>query len=33
MDQETWQAAPESLAVREFKAKGKVMVTTLMCPK
>lgn len=33
MSNETWQAAPESLAVREFKAGGKVMVTTLMCPK
>jgi len=33
MSDETWRAAPEYLAVREFKAGGKVMVTTLMCPK
>ena len=33
MDLETWQSAPEHLTVREFKAGGKIMVTTLMCPK
>lgn len=30
---EAWQAAPEHLTVREFKAGGKIMVTTLMCAK
>lgn len=33
MSQELWHAAPEQLTVREFKAGGKIMVTTLMCPK
>jgi hypothetical protein len=28
-----YQGAPESLCVREFKAGGKVMVTTMTCPK
>ena len=30
---EVWYSAPESISVREFKAGGKIMVTTLMCPK
>jgi hypothetical protein len=33
MSDEAWQAAPESLALREFKAGRKIMVTTLMCSK
>ncbi len=33
MDKKIWQDAPESLAIRECKANGKIMVTTLMCPK
>lgn len=33
MSESTWQEAPNSLAVREFKADGKIMVTTLLCPK
>jgi len=28
-----FQSAPQTLAVREFKAGGKVMVTTLICPE
>lgn len=33
MSEEQYQAAPESLCVREFKAGGKVMVTTMTCQK
>ncbi|MDJ0806681.1 MAG: IS4 family transposase [Gammaproteobacteria bacterium] len=33
MDESTYQAAPSSFTVREFKAGGKVMVTTLLCPQ
>lgn len=33
MSGETYQAAPTCLTVREFKAGGKIMVTTLLCPK
>ena len=33
MDDSTWQEAPESITVREFKAGEKIMVTTLICPK
>ena len=28
-----YEAAPETLTVREFKAGGKIIVTTLLCPK
>ncbi|WP_370872702.1 IS4 family transposase [Methylicorpusculum sp.] len=33
MSEPVWHAAPEHLTIREFKAGGKIMVTTLMCPK
>jgi len=33
MSEEAHRAAPASITVREFKAGGKVMVTTLVCPK
>jgi hypothetical protein len=33
MSEEAYRTAPASLTVREFKAGGKVMVTTLICPK
>lgn len=33
MSKEDYDAAPNSLAIREFKAKGHVMVTTLLCDK
>ncbi len=33
MSTEQYQAAPESITVREFKAGGKILVTTMACPK
>ena len=33
MSTEQYQAAPESITVREFKASGKIMVTTMTHPK
>jgi hypothetical protein len=33
MAEDAYQAAPASVTVREFKASGKIMVTTLLCPK
>ncbi len=33
MSEETYQNAPQSITVREFKAGGKVMVTTMTCAK
>jgi hypothetical protein len=33
MSEDAYQAAPPTLTIREFKAGGKVMVTTLTCPK
>ena len=33
MNEAQYEAAPASITVREFKAAGKVMVTTLNCPK
>ena len=33
MSEAAYQAAPETITVREFKAGGKVMVTTMLCPK
>lgn len=33
MDTATYDATPGNLTVREFKAGGKIMVTTLLCPK
>ena len=33
MSEELYIAAPASITVREFKAGGKIMVTTLNCPK
>jgi len=33
MSAEQYQAAPDSITVREFKAGGKIMVTTMACPK
>jgi len=33
LNQQEYDKAPESLIVREFKAGGKVMVTTMSCPK
>ena len=33
MSQEAYQTAPASITVREFKAGGKIMVSTLTCPK
>lgn len=33
MSEEAYQTAPASITVREFKAGGKIMVSTLTCPK
>ena len=33
MSQEDYAQAPDTLTVREFKAGGKIMVTTFLCPK
>jgi hypothetical protein len=33
MSEAQYKAAPDSLTVREFKAGGKIMVTTMTCPK
>lgn len=33
MSDEHYLAAPNTLSIREFKAGGKIMVTTMMCPK
>lgn len=33
MSPEDYAQAPEPLRVREFQAGGKIMVTTLLCPK
>ena len=33
MSQECYQSAPDSLTVRELKTGGKVLVTTMLCPK
>jgi len=33
MSQQDYDAAPECLTIREFKAGGKTMVTTMTCPK
>jgi len=33
MSQEDYDQAPDTLTVREFQAGGKIMVTTLLCPK
>jgi hypothetical protein len=33
MTQEHYQQAPQSLTVRELRAGGKILVTTLLCPK
>lgn len=33
MNQEDYDQFPETLTVREFKAGGKIMVTTFLCPK
>ena len=33
MSEMVYQAAPETITVREFKASGKIMVTTMICPK
>jgi hypothetical protein len=33
MSEEAYQVAPQSITVREFKAGGKIMVTTMTCPK
>lgn len=33
MSQSAFDEAPESITVREFKAGGKTMVTTMLCPK
>ncbi len=33
MSQEEYDRAPATLTVREFKAGGKIMVTTFLCPK
>jgi hypothetical protein len=33
LSEEAYQATPSTLTVREFKAGGKIMVTTLTCPK
>ena len=33
MSETVFQAAPETITVREFKASGKIMVTTMTCPK
>ncbi len=33
MSREQFEELPESLTIREFKAAGKVLITTLLCPK
>ncbi len=33
MSETTYRAAPETITVRELKAGGKIMVTTMLCPK
>lgn len=33
LSEQAYQAAPDTLNVREFKAGGKIMITTLTCPK
>ena len=33
MSQEEYDKTPATLKVREFKAGGKIMVTTFLCPK
>ncbi len=33
LNQRDYDEAPENLIVREFKAGGKIMVTTMLCPK
>jgi hypothetical protein len=33
MGQEEYDQTPDTLTVREFKAGGKIMVTTILCPK
>jgi hypothetical protein len=33
MSQDEYERAPDTLKVREFKAGGKIMVTTFLCPK
>ena len=33
MSETAYQMAPASITVREFKASGKIMVTTLACPR
>lgn len=33
MSETQYQAAPDTITVREFKAGGKIMVTTMSCPK
>lgn len=33
MTVEDYQAMPDTLSIREFKAGGKIMVTTIMCPQ
>lgn len=33
MSEETYKEVPESITVREFKAGGKIMVTTMICTK
>ncbi len=33
MSAEHYQAAPDSIRLREFKAGGKIMVTTMICPR
>lgn len=33
MDQEAYDAAPDRLCIREFKAAGKTLITGMLCPK
>ena len=33
LNQQDYDEAPENLIIREFKAGGKIMVTTMLCPK
>lgn len=33
MSETQYQAAPDTVTVREFKAGGKIMITTMICPK
>jgi hypothetical protein len=33
MSEEQYYGAPDSLTIREFKASGKILVTTMVCPK